>query len=235
MSGSESPGPLAETDVAVQHSDTVRHADIAVPRRAGARAIGAGRRAAGEGRESGLERESRIATDARLAGWVEAHGEELERHLLRMTLRAEDARDVLQEVWVTALRSPPDDGPGSNPRAWLYRVATRRALDVLARDRRHRELLAERSERVAPDPETLPDAWVGQLTEETRARVRACVARLPQRQREAVWLRWLEGCDYETIAARLGGSADTARANVYQGLKRLRTQLCRKWLEEIST
>jgi RNA polymerase sigma-70 factor (ECF subfamily) len=149
-----------------------------------------------------------------------------------MSLRAEDAHDVLQEVWVTALASPPDDGPDSNPRAWLYRVATRRALDVLARDRRRRELLAERSGRVTPEPEASPDAWVERLSEETRVHVRACVTRLPRRQREAVWLRWLEGCDYETIAARLGGSAQTARANVYQGLKQLRRQLGEIWCEE---
>jgi RNA polymerase sigma-70 factor (ECF subfamily) len=179
-----------------------------------------------------LERGETIGRDERLAGWVEAHGEELERHLLRMSLRAEDARDVLQEVWVTALESPPQEGPGSNPRAWLYRVATRRALDVLARDRRRRDLLAERPGRVTPEPEDAPDAWVARLDQETRRRVRASVAELPRRQREAVWLRWLEARDYETIAARLGGSPETARANVDQGLKRLRRQLCEVWQEE---
>ncbi len=219
MSGSECARPLAEAEAAAQHGIGARHP--------------ATNRRRGQARQ--LEPEARIARDARLAGWVEAHEEELERHLLRMSLRAEDARDVLQEVWVTALRSPPDDGPDSNTRAWLYRVATRRALDVLARDRRHRELLAERSGRVTPEPEASPDAWVGRLSEETRVRVRACVAGLPRRQREAVWLRWLEGCDYEMIAARLGGSAETARANVYQGLKRLRCQLCEIWCEERST
>jgi hypothetical protein len=145
MSGSECARPLAEAEAAAQHGIGARHP--------------ATNRRRGQARQ--LEPEARIARDARLAGWVEAHEEELERHLLRMSLRAEDARDVLQEVWVTALRSPPDDGPDSNTRAWLYRVATRRALDVLARDRRHRELLAERSGRVTPEPEASPDAWVG--------------------------------------------------------------------------
>jgi RNA polymerase sigma-70 factor (ECF subfamily) len=183
---------------------------------------------------SPLEREATITRDERLAGWVEAYGEELERHLLRMSLRAEDAHDVLQEVWVTALDSPPADGPGSNPRAWLYRVATRRALDVLARDRRRRELISERPGRVTPEPEVSPDAWVARIGRETRRRVRASVAELPRRQREAVWLRWLEACDYETIADRLGGSPETARANVDQGLKRLRCQLSEVWQEERS-
>jgi RNA polymerase sigma-70 factor (ECF subfamily) len=47
-----------------------------------------------------------------------------------------DADDLLQEVWVRAMRKPPDPGPGSNVRAWLYRVATNVALDRLATDSR---------------------------------------------------------------------------------------------------
>lgn len=209
------PGPCRRLDQAAPDSQRGRVGGVGMP-------------------HSHLERGATIGQDERLASWVEAHGEELERHLLRMSLRAEDARDVLQEVWVTALASPPREGPGSNPRAWLYRVATRRALDVLARDRRRRDLLAEQPGRVTPEPEASPDAWVGRLDEGTRRRVRASVAALPRRQREAVWLRWLEACDYETIAARLGGSPETARANVYQGLKRLRRQLCEVWQEERS-
>ena len=58
------------------------------------------------------------------------------------------------------------------------------------------------------------------------------MAALPSRQRDAVWLRWIEGRDYTTIAERLGGSEDAARANVYQGLKKLRLELAGIWNEE---
>ena len=44
----------------------------------------------------------------------------------------------------------------------------------------------------------------------------------------------LSGIAPETIADRLGGSPETARANVYQGLKRLRCQLSEVWQEERS-
>jgi DNA-directed RNA polymerase specialized sigma24 family protein len=63
--------------------------------------------------------------------------------------------------------------------------------------------------------------------------VRERVAALPCRQRDAVWLRWIEGKDYPAIAARLGSTEEAARANVYQGMKKLRHQLAGVWSEEV--
>ena len=59
------------------------------------------------------------------------------------------------------------------------------------------------------------------LTEPAFGLLRAVEA-LPSRQRAALMLRQFEGLDYTAIAAALGGSADAARANVYQALKKLR-------------
>lgn len=169
---------------------------------------------------------------AALEGWVAAYGAELERHLTGMLGRVDEARDTLQEVWLTALRAPPDDGPGSNVRAWLYRVATRRALDVLAGDRRRRDLLSRRSRELKADGPNAPDEFVRRLGSEGRARVRAGVARLPRKQRDAVWLRWMEGMEYDAIGRRLGCSPEAARANVYQGVKKLRGDLIELWKRE---
>lgn len=168
---------------------------------------------------------------ATVAGWVSEYGDELERHLVGMLRRPEEARDVLQEVWVTALRSPPDDGPGSNVRAWLYRVATNGALDRLATDRRRRGLLEKRAPELEPDGEERPDELLRGLGPDARGRVREHVSRLPRKQRDAVWLRWIDGLEYEAIAERLECSPEAARANVYQGLKKLRSSLFDLWRE----
>lgn len=167
--------------------------------------------------------------DGRLGEWMERHEGELRRHLARMLGAEPDAEDVLQEVWLTAHRKPPDDGPGANVRAWLYRVATNAALDRLARERRRRNALGARRPEVLADPRPAPDAFLGGLDEAARHRVRAKVAELPRKQREAVWLRWAEGADYETIAGILECSPESARANVYQGLKKLREELFDVW------
>ncbi len=169
---------------------------------------------------------------ALIEGWIEGYGSEIRRHLSRMLSSEADADDLLQEVWVRAIRRPPDAGPGSNVRAWLYRVATNVALDHLAKNRRRQCALDGRRLELAPEPVSPPDDVLQALSEQGRSRVREKVSLLPPKQREAVWLRWVEGRDYETIAARLDSSPESARANVYNGMKRLRVDLIEVWEKE---
>lgn len=172
-----------------------------------------------------------IAPDG-LEEWIAGFGPELQTHLARMLSNEADADDLLQEVWVRAIRNPPDDGPGSNVRAWLYRVATNVALDRLAADRRRCCALDGRAPQLLPEPPSAPDDLLGALSPQARVRIRERVALLPPKQREAVWLRWVEGRSYETIAARIDSSRDSARANVYNGMKRLRNELLDVWKKE---
>lgn len=173
------------------------------------------------------------AASGRVEEWVGRYGPELRRHLGRMTNRAEDAEDILQQVWISAVEKPPDDGPGSNVRAWLYRVATNAALDSLARKRFRRCALQGVDPGATSGDLEPPDAQFSGLDEEARARVREQTAKLPTKQREAVWLRWAEGLEYSTIAERLGSSTESARANVHHGMKKLRESLLDIWEEEV--
>ena len=169
--------------------------------------------------------------DPELRGWIDRYGEELERHVASMLPDRSDADDVLQEVWVAAHRHPPEDRAGAGMRPWLYRVATNAALDRLSRRGRRRRMLGQRQPEVHGDPTPAPDAGLERLGETDRRRVREAIARLPERQRHAVWLRWIEGEEYDAIARRVGGTAAAARANVYQGLKTLRRELLDVWKE----
>lgn len=158
-------------------------------------------------------------------GWMACFGPELKAHLGRMLPSGEDAEDVLQQVWITAYRKPPDDGPGSNVRAWLYRVATNAALDALAKERRRRRHLERMGPELAMAETSATDARLDKLDERVRTRVRQLWAGLPCKQREAVWRRWVEGEDYEFIAHELDMSVESARTNVYHGLGKLRSEL----------
>lgn len=171
-------------------------------------------------------------TSSPLEDWVACYGPELRRHVRRMLGGDDEADDILQRVWLMAAQRPPDIAPGSNPRAWLYRVATNAALDRLAHDRRRRAALDARGPQLLPDGAAPPDERFSRLDESARRRVREHVARLPRKQREAVWLRWVERDDYAVIAEKLGCSEASARANVYQGMKRLRKELFDLWKKE---
>lgn len=170
--------------------------------------------------------------ERRVKDWSERYGPELQRHVAGMLGNADEARDIVQDLWMTALRARPEAGDVVNIRAWLYQVATRRGLDHLATRRRRSELLAAHSDEL--EPGTLPavDVALRGLSEAAAARVRQGVAALPRRQRDAVWLRWIEQLDYATIARRMGSSSEAARANVYQGMKKLRRDLVEVWREE---
>lgn len=192
-------------------------------------------------RSPGTDRPSAApGTEAKASGpgpddlerWIDEYGPELERHVTGMMGDADEAQDVLQEVWLVAHRSPPDTGPDSNVRGWLYRVATNESLDRLARRRRRELRLSGREEAVTPDGPPPPDAVVEGLGDEARGEVRRCVAALPRKQREAVWMRWIDGIGYEEIARRLETSRAAARANVYQGLRSLREELSGLWSRE---
>ena len=170
--------------------------------------------------------------ERRVNRWSERYGPELQRHVAAMLGDAEQAHDIVQDLWVTALRTRPEAGDRVNIRAWLYRVATRRALDHVSMQRRRSQLLVVHSNELEPGSLPATDAVFGRLSEAAAARVRKGVAELPPRQRNAVWLRWIEELDYATIARRLGSTPEAARANVYQGMKKLRRDLVDVWREE---
>lgn len=170
-----------------------------------------------------------------LEAWIGSFGAELSSHLERLLGGADEAEDVLQRVWITAHRKPPEACEPGRVRAWLYRVATNAALDRLAARRRRREALEGRPLAAVADPPPAPDRSVRELGARGRARVRRHLAELPPKQRQAVWMRWVEELPYRDIAARLDCSEESARANVYQGLKRLRRELFDLWNEEVTS
>jgi len=148
---------------------------------------------------------------------------EILAYLVRMLGNRDDAEDACQETFLRAHAAYGRLNADANSRAWLYRIATNTALN-LARGRTRRT-----SRLVESDPDTLAGA-VGTGAEE-RADLRAvarAVGMLPPRQRAALMLRCFQGLDYAEIAASVGGSAEAARANVYQGMRKLRAALGRE-------
>jgi RNA polymerase sigma-70 factor (ECF subfamily) len=145
---------------------------------------------------------------------------EILAYLVRMLGNRDDAEDACQETFLRAHAAFGRLDGAANTRAWLYRIATNTALN-LARGR------SRRTSRLAEtDPDTL--AGVAGAVIEAREDLRAvgrAVATLPPRQRAALMLRCFEGLDYADIAASVGGTAEAARANVYQAVRKLRAAL----------
>ncbi len=139
------------------------------------------------------------------------------RRLARGLVRSDaDAEDLVQDAWVAALRSPPDDERRLG--GWL-----RRTLRNLAADRRLGEARRARHEQAAAESEVSADAGHEQI--ETLRALLAEVAALPEPYRTVVRLRYLEGEPPRRIAKRLGIPATTVHTRIQRGLARLRERL----------
>jgi RNA polymerase sigma factor (sigma-70 family) len=140
---------------------------------------------------------------------------------LRGAVGPDEADDCFQETFLAALRAYPKLRHGDNLRGWILAIATRKAIDVgRARSKR-------------PDPVADIDLFTERLGLHTELEVGALgsladdpiwseVQALPAMQRVALVHRVLLDRPYTELAAAMGCSVDSARANVYQALKRLR-------------
>jgi RNA polymerase sigma-70 factor (ECF subfamily) len=141
---------------------------------------------------------------------------------LRIVQDREDARDVVQEVFIKALRSLPQTHGRLHVRAWLYRVTMNASYDHL-RSARRRPLPIEGAELDRPSPiDEIRRAELAWLFGET-------LQTLPERQKVALVLKDVHGLPHSEIAEALGisrGSAEVLLFRARHGFRRRFTALC---------
>ena len=115
-----------------------------------------------------------------------------------MLTSAEDAEDVLQEVFVAAHRAILADRRAINARPWLYRIARNRCLNHLRRPAPEGQDTMD----VHPYENGASVAERVQNREEFRALI-ADVHDLPETQRTALLLREIDALAYEEIAVAM--------------------------------
>ena len=137
------------------------------------------------------------------------------RYAARMLGNREEAEDVTQEAMLRLWKMAPDWVPGqAEPSTWVYRVAANLCTDRLRRRR-----------PMAPELPDLPDPAAGQDAQlMRRARAQAlelALLQLPERQREAVVLRHLEGLGNPEIAAIMMVGVEAVESLTARGKRRL--------------
>src|SRR3954452_17570244 len=155
----------------------------------------------------------RAGNDAAFEAIVARYRRPLLRHCTRL-LSEERAEDVVQQAFVRALAAMRRDERPLELKPWLYTIAHNAALNAL----RERAVPSDSLEEEIDGVERPEQAF--ERREGLRSVV-AAVGALPQRQRDALVLRELEGRNYDEIAAELGVSDGAVR----QLLNRARTTL----------
>lgn len=153
---------------------------------------------------------------------VERHGREIFFFLYRLMQASAEAEDCLQETYLRGYQAFDGLDASANFRAWLYRIANNVAMTRLQQRSRQAELL---SDEIGSSTATVEQQVEQQFQLEQLSRA---VRALPHKQRTALVMRKYQELSYAEIGLALEIAPEAARANVYQGLKKLRNQFAGK-------
>lgn len=168
--------------------------------------------------------------EAAAAGSHAAFGEIVSRHfqpvyrlVWRMTNGAADAEDVAQDAFVKLWKNPSQLRDGVALRGWLMRVASNAVIDG---SRKPRSGALEDVPEL-PDPQARPDAPLDRAQAATL--VDAMIARLPDRQRQALSLVYFEGLSNIDAAAVMEVSVDALESLLSRARRSLKEGLSEEW------
>lgn len=154
---------------------------------------------------------------------VDAHWRDVAR-LAHALAGPVDGDDVAQQAWTQALSAYPQLRSTSNLRGWLLTITHRCAMDV----HRSRGRRAVPAQDIAMIGEVSSRARVGGPEEDRPdERLWSHVADLPERQRNAVVLKYVVDLDHPSIATALGTTPTMSRRLVSDGLAALRLAIRR--------
>ena len=140
---------------------------------------------------------------------VKTYNQPLYRYLRRMLRNSEDAKDVLQNIWLQVYTHIGELREQSSERAYLYRIATNCAYMWL-RNEQPSESIDDMDETVLQTLHSEPDIELGQ---ELLARLEQTILRLPPTQRAIFNLRYHEDMSYEEIAEITQSTVGAAKTN----------------------
>jgi RNA polymerase sigma-70 factor (ECF subfamily) len=149
---------------------------------------------------------------------------------LRMTRNASDAEDLLQETALKAYQGFAQFQPGTNLKAWLYRILTNAYISGYRKSRRQPVAVSADGGGDFSLYDQLADAGVGSPEQDLLDRipeeeVKRALEGLPDQFRMAVLLADVEGFSYKEIAEITDVSIGTVMSRLHRGRKALQRAL----------
>lgn len=162
--------------------------------------------------------------------------DELYGAALRMTKNPQAAEDLVAEAFAKAWKSLDQFAPGTNIRAWLYRILTNAYINTYRKRRREPEKVSVDAYEKPDDFHlynrlssqaggTSPDPVKTVIDRLTDVDFRRALDELPEEYRTAVVLYDLQGLSYQEAAEALEVPIGTVRSRLSRGRKMLQKSL----------
>jgi len=150
---------------------------------------------------------------------------------LRYTKDPHDAQDLVQDTYAKAFVSFHQFEPGTNLKAWLYRILSTTFINTYRKDQRRPQIsdgeledwqIYDAASHTSDQGRSAEDVALDGIVD---LDVRAALEAMPEEFRMAVYLADVEGFSYKEIADIVGVPAGTVMSRLHRGRKLLRASL----------
>ncbi len=142
---------------------------------------------------------------------VREYGDDVWRYVSSKLPRQEDAEDVVMEVFGIACRKIHVIQKVDSPKLWLLAVARKRVIDCLRKRYRRSEFpLNEAMEHAAPEAPAV------------RTNIQSLVAKLPDLQRDALILKYVNGLETTEVARIIRKSPEATNSLLQRAREAMR-------------